>query len=451
MADNYYQDSTNRRTIPIIRLGEVITNTDPTRAGLVKARIVGVDSLESDESLIECIPLLPKFLTIMPKVGESIFIFQYEDQKGSPTSKFNSKRFWLGPLITQPTKLDKDPSSESNAILPDGWTKLKDPNLEEGAYGNSEDITLQGRYNTDIIQKDREIWLRVGKFKEGENNKFNRKDLGYVQLKYGGEKLKREVEDKEITTLTPPKPSIVIYPELTTFINGNIPLSNDLPPERYKEDDVIKTTLKIQKKDLNTNEITPIFPEQDFCNAINVDCLISFEMMPYGKGNRDEAIKKAKEIIDNNKGDKWKIKCDSPDLLNSYPHASNGIAVFSVTPTESKKTIKQTKFVSNENKQSSVINVVANKINFLSHDGEHSFELAQPKRLITDDEQEIINNEAHPIVYGDVLVEFLELVKKYVNAHVHPYNGLPADNASNKLDVLRFDLQTLLNHNINSN
>ena len=131
MADNYYQDSTNRRTIPIIRLGEVITNTDPTRAGLVKARIVGVDSLESDESLIECIPLLPKFLTIMPKVGESIFIFQYEDQKGSPTSKFNSKRFWLGPLITQPTKLDKDPSSESNAILPDGWTKLKDPNLEE--------------------------------------------------------------------------------------------------------------------------------------------------------------------------------------------------------------------------------------------------------------------------------------------------------------------------------
>ena len=57
----------------------------------------------------------------------------------------------MGPLISQPTKLADDPSSESNAILPDGWTKLKDPNLQEGAYGNSEDIILQGRYNTDII------------------------------------------------------------------------------------------------------------------------------------------------------------------------------------------------------------------------------------------------------------------------------------------------------------
>ena len=27
--------------------------------------------------------------------------------------------------------------------------------------------------------------------------------------------------------------------------------------------------------------------------------------------------------------------------------------------------------------------------------------------------QEIINNEAHPLVYGDTLVEFLELVKKF--------------------------------------
>ena len=39
-------------------------------------------------------------------------------------------------------------------------------------------LLLQGRYNTDIIQKDRQIWLRVGKFKEGKpNNEFNSKDV----------------------------------------------------------------------------------------------------------------------------------------------------------------------------------------------------------------------------------------------------------------------------------
>ena len=28
---------------------------------------------------------------------------------------------------------------------------------------SDEDIVLQGRYNTDIIQKDRQIWIRTGK------------------------------------------------------------------------------------------------------------------------------------------------------------------------------------------------------------------------------------------------------------------------------------------------
>ena len=186
--ENFYSDSTDRRIIPILRLGEVIDNTDSKNAGLIKARITGVDALESNQSLIECVPLIPKFLTSIPKVGESIFIFQYEDEKGPPTSKFNTKRFWIGPLISQPTKLEYEPTTESNAILPDGWTRLKDPNLEEGAYGNKEDIILQGRYNTDIIQKDRETWIRVGKFLNGANNEFNSKDLGYIQLKYGGDK-----------------------------------------------------------------------------------------------------------------------------------------------------------------------------------------------------------------------------------------------------------------------
>ena len=94
---------------------------------------------------------------------------------------------------------------------------------------------------------------------------------------------------------------------------------------------------------------------------------------------------------------------------------------------------------------------MANKINLLSHDGEHTFDLTDPKQLITGEEQEVINSEAHPLVYGDKLVEFLKLMKEYVNLHVHPYNGLPADPDSTKLEVSRFDLDTILNKNINSN
>ena len=95
--------------------------------------------------------------------------------------------------------------------------------------------------------------------------------------------------------------------------------------------------------------------------------------------------------------------------------------------------------------------MVANKINFISHDGEHTFNLTDPKQLISDDEQQKINNEAHPIVYGDILVEFLQLVKKYVQLHVHPYHGLVADPSTITTNVLSFDLNKILNKNINTN
>ena len=186
--NDYYSDSINSGIIPILKTGKVVDNSDSNKAGLIKVRITGTDSKESTQNLIECIPLLPKFVNVIPKVGEMVFIFQSEHKSTSPDGAFKSKRFWIGPLISQPTKLSGEPADESNSILPDGYTRLRDPNLEEGAYGGGEnDIVLQGRYNTDIIQKDRQIWLRTGKFIEGANNKFNSEDIGYIQLKYGGE------------------------------------------------------------------------------------------------------------------------------------------------------------------------------------------------------------------------------------------------------------------------
>ena len=96
--------------------------------------------------------------------------------------------------------------------------------------------------------------------------------------------------------------------------------------------------------------------------------------------------------------------------------------------------------------------MVANKINLLSNvKGANNFKLTNPKSLIDDKEQEKINNQAHPIVYGDVLVEFLELVKKYVSLHVHPYHGIPADPSTVTTNVLGFDLNKILNENINTN
>lgn len=432
---NYYKDSTNTNVIPIIRIGEVTSVIDTTKSGRIQVRITGVDDTESDKSLIDCVPLLPKYLIALPKVGECVFVFQYEHNDSSPTASFKNKRFWIGPLITQPTKLEGENYNSALSILPDGYTKLKDPNLDIGAYGNEEDVILQGRFNTDIIQKDNQMWLRVGKTIEGQPNKFNDKNLGYIQLKYGGEKLKREIVEKEVVTYITPSPDTLITVTMDTITNSNIVLSGDLPQSRYSENDINRTELFITITDANTGSLKTSFENEN-----------GF----LGSTSRDQALSAAKVFIDANKGTKWKIKTKAFDLIKIYK-GNDGIAMFDAVPVEVKKKIKELKVVKNKSEKSSVVNIVASKINLISHDGEHTFELANPKELITDDEQLKINNEAHPLVYGDVLLDFLELVKKYVQLHVHPYHGLSADPSTTTTDVLSFDLNKILNKNINSN
>ena len=111
--------------------------------------------------------------------------------------------------------------------------------------------------------------------------------------------------------------------------------------------------------------------------------------------------------------------------------------LFRNEPTEVTKTIQEVKFVSNNDAKSSVLNMVASKINLISYDGEHTFALTDPEKLIDELTQVDINTLAHPLVYGDKLVEFLELVRSYVEYHVHNYGPVPADNSSVKSDVLR--------------
>jgi len=280
------------------------------------------------------------------------------------------------------------------------------------------------------------MWLRVGKFVEGNNTEFNSKDIGYIQLKYGGEKLKRETEDKEIINYVTPSPEIVIYVDMKTITTVGVLLDNKSPEERFEESDIDRTELRIKVYNIKSGEkIAEFENETDYV----------------GTSSRQTALNSAQTFINANKGSKWQIKSDSSDIIKIYKGEGN-IAQFSSEPIEVKKKIKTVKFSKNKDKKASVINVVATKINFLSNaDGANTFELANSKNLINDEEQEKINNDAHPLVYGDTLVEFLELIKKYVISHVHPYNGLPADPSKTTTDVMGFDLNKILNKNINSN
>ena len=310
MSGNYYNDSTNTNTVPIIKVGEVISVLDTTKSGRIKVRITGVDDLETDSTLIDCVPLLPKYLSTLPKVGECVFVFQYEYKVGTPTTSFKSKRFWIGPLITQPTKLSGEDYNDALSILPDGYKKLKDPNVELGVYGDDDDITLQGRYNTDIIQKDRQIWIRTGKFTEGDPKKYNKKDLGFIQLKYGGEKLKREITQRKVVTKSQPLPKISIFVKINTNTEATpLGLSGDLPPERYKEDDVLSTDLFIRIINISDGKEIDTFTQ----------------VFNTGKNSREQALNAAKIYIDTKGLLQYQIKSDAQDFITIYKGA-NGIA-----------------------------------------------------------------------------------------------------------------------------
>jgi len=434
----------NKERIPLIRTGRVVS-VGGFGNGIIKAYIEGIDDerfgkVGADLSeLPSCVPLLPRYFTTLPKIGELVYIFQYDYSANSPKAKFQNMRFYMGPVISNLTKLDFDQEKSAESILP--WGNFVDSipqPLEEGAYGiGQNDIVLQGRYNTDIIQKENQMWLRAGKFLEGAPTKFNSTNLGYVQIKYGGEKLKNVTYDVKVEQKIDPIANESLLVELKTYVDTQaLPLPNNLDSDAYKSDNVLRTTLTIVKKDLD-NISTPAvgYNPPDFL----------------GTNSREQAITDAQNWVNSNRGSKWLIECDSPDFLNNYPNIIGIQAKFSREPQIITKTEKRQRQERERTDNSSVINIVANKINFLSHDGEHSFDLTNPKEMISTDTQEKINSDAHPLVYGDTLVKFLELVKTFVKLHVHPYNGLPPDPSTVQSDVLNFDLETILNKNINSN
>lgn len=100
---------------------------------------------------------------------------------------------------------------------------------------------------------------------------------------------------------------------------------------------------------------------------------------------------------------------------------------------------------------SSVINIVADRINLLSHDSRTYFNLNDPKHLITDDEMKRILEEAHPLVYGDELIALMKKLIDLFQEHTHPFPQKPPTFIGTQLDTLNTDLTQLLSKSVKTN
>ena len=281
--------------------GVVVSIDDDKYLGRIKVRIKGSPNVGGDDGILDanlpwCFPLLPKLLSIQPKKGEAVLIFLMDK------SKPFTDRLYVGPINSQPQLLKLDPyffsawagfsfGAQDANVSVDTIPELK------GVFPNPQDVSLQGRFNTDITQKENEIVIRAGKFEISQPNKvnpypfkFNVKTQGYLQIK----------------------------------------------------NDVVIT----QKTDENAEE------------------------------------------------------------------------------------------------RGSVTNIISNKINLLTHkDGSPRFNLTNQDDLISDGELAKILNEAHPLVFGDILLKYLKLMKDAIYSHVHNGNGNPATDltaSGNKQGIATF-------------
>lgn len=99
----------------------------------------------------------------------------------------------------------------------------------------------------------------------------------------------------------------------------------------------------------------------------------------------------------------------------------------------------------------SSINLVADRINLLSHDSPEVFTMNDRKDLITDDEMKNILEKAHPLPYGDDLMNLLKDLIGVIRNHVHSFHNNPPALSDQQKSVLDADLNQLLSKSVRIN
>jgi len=182
----FNKSGSHRLGTTIFYYGTVVSNYDEFGASRIKVKITGEDDGLTVNELPYAFPMVQKFMHIIPKIGETVLVF-IPDVKNSFID-----RMYIGPIISQPQKLNKDADPYSSKSTLDSGRRDAQPSPNtlpdsKGVYPNVEDVAFQGRNNADLIFRDNESILRAGQFEvggtEGDIPKFNRINPSYIQIK----------------------------------------------------------------------------------------------------------------------------------------------------------------------------------------------------------------------------------------------------------------------------
>lgn len=103
---------------------------------------------------------------------------------------------------------------------------------------------------------------------------------------------------------------------------------------------------------------------------------------------------------------------------------------------------------SDSQEANSVANIVADKINLISHKDANKLSLTDKEELIKTSEMDDIMQKLHKSVYGDELIKKLEIMRDFMLNHVHPYPGLPPCDDHYKQELVKINFKELLSDNV---
>jgi hypothetical protein len=182
---NRKNNNDNRVIVPAI-----VESVDDTAGyNRIKAQVVnldkegkifsGTDWASSEDQMPPAVPLLPEYMHVRPQVGEMVFIIR--ENPNDPTSG----RYWIGPIVSQQTKLKNQNFEQSNQAIfnrgsyrrPEvgGSPSTQNTDDAQRLLAKPDEVAVQGRGTGDLVIGEKFVRLRTGIFEEGsfkENTKF---------------------------------------------------------------------------------------------------------------------------------------------------------------------------------------------------------------------------------------------------------------------------------------
>lgn len=384
----------------VIWEGEVVDLIDAQDNGVIRVRIPELDSTLKDNELPYCYPLFNfSFFRVLPKKGERVTLMLRNIYTNSlSTSK--DIRYWIS--IVHSTVYDSNFQPfflESNRHYADSLTKspkkIKVIPDAKGIYANKDEISINGRNNATIFFKNSELLLRTGGHEQNNSLKFNKKNPSYILLKNPTEQTAKQTKSAiQKQTYIPPTHIIILE------------LLSD-------------TQAKIQVKDKKSNIL-----------------IRTYSLL------QDDKPKLLVEL----KKELAKVQTEYPkwELLNFVNELKGLPLIYS-----NELSFEYSEEISVEQKvvDFSVNMNVADKIFLISHLN-NEFNLKQQPNLYSDADLITLAENAHPIPYGDNLIQFLDILRQVIVNHVHPYNGMKAVPEEQVVKMLNYDLTSLLNNNV---